>query len=71
MKCPNCDCRHLFQSRSGTARLIWPLRLFLVAIRCYGCHARFVRLHRFWGGEAIRQRPAFHETRLLRARAPG
>jgi hypothetical protein len=41
MICPMCRSPHIRKSRSANARLVFPLSLFMVWVRCHYCGARF------------------------------
>jgi hypothetical protein len=43
MICPTCHSPHIRKSQSGNARLLFPLSLFMVWVRCYYCGKRFLR----------------------------
>ena len=43
MKCPRCSSVSMYLSKSGNARLGWPLRLLIVRVRCHDCSKQFLR----------------------------
>jgi hypothetical protein len=42
MKCPRCRSAKLWKSRRGNARLVFPLPLFVISIRCHHCGKRYL-----------------------------
>jgi len=50
---PYCGSSEVFKSRRGNARIILPLRLFVVCVRCYDCGKRFFRRGVLAGGKRI------------------
>lgn len=44
MHCPCCESADVHPSQSGNARTSYLLRPLLVALRCYKCHTRFMRV---------------------------
>lgn len=44
MTCPTCRSTHLKKSKSGNARVRFPLSLFMVWVRCYNCGRVFRRI---------------------------
>ena len=57
MECPNCRSTSVFKSKSGNARLIWPLRMFVVRLRCHNCSKMFYRRGALAGGEKVPPSP--------------
>jgi RNase P subunit RPR2 len=49
MMCPKCRSQRLRKSTSGNARLVFPLPLFMVWVRCHNCGWRFCRFGLFPG----------------------
>jgi len=62
MKCPHCSSTEVFKSKSGNAKLVWPLRWFVVCVRCHNCSKRFYRRGMLLGGEEIPTPTAHNES---------
>jgi len=58
MKCPHCSSTSVYLSKSGNARLVWPLRLFVVQVRCHDCSKSFYRRGVFTCGQRVPSSPA-------------
>jgi hypothetical protein len=43
MMCPVCNSTTLKKSKSANARLVFPLSLLMVWVRCYHCGRKFFR----------------------------
>ena len=54
MECSRCQSQKVFASRRGNAALFFPLRLFLICLRCHHCGQKFYRRTRFLGGKRVR-----------------
>jgi len=57
MQCPYCRSNNVYKSKSGNTRLVWPLRLFVVRVRCHDCSKRFWRRGVLAGGARVSSSP--------------
>ncbi len=62
MRCTRCGSDSVFQCKSGNASIIWPLRLFIVRVRCHNCSKLSYRWVMLVGGERVPPSPTSDST---------